>query len=143
VDASTGTGIGLLWNKRWAAWPTNPSWRGPSRDIAWLEAVAVELAILQIHAKSITDANVLVRSDNQGVIAAFQKGRSSNFMINLSIRRSAALLRESRLSLTLTYVNTSINLADPISRGIYPPASLQLPSPPSLPSEIAQYFSNV
>lgn len=115
VDASTGTGIGVLWNQRWAAWSTTPKCRGPSRDIAWLEAVAVELAIRVIFQKGIKDTDVLIRSDNQGVIAAFQKGRSSNFQINLCIRRSEELLRESRVSLSFVYVNTSINLADPVS----------------------------
>ncbi|OJA08823.1 hypothetical protein AZE42_13079, partial [Rhizopogon vesiculosus] len=147
VDASTGTGIGLLWNGCWAAWPTNDLWRGPSRDIAWLEAVAIELAIHLIHAKGITDTDVLIRSDNQGVIAAFQKGRCSNFMINLCICHSAALLRESWLSLTFIYINTSINLTDPISRGIYPPIALRLVSPPPLPrvdiqAAVDEFWSN-
>jgi hypothetical protein len=85
VDASTGTGIGILWNGHWAAWSTTPKWCGPSWDIAWLEAVAVELVVHLIYAKGITGTDVLIHSDNQGVIAAFQKGRSSNFQINLCI----------------------------------------------------------
>lgn len=115
VDASTGTGIGLLWNGRWAFWRTVRDWRGPSRDIGWLEATAIELAIRLAYSKGISDANILIRSDNQGVIAAFRKGQCSNYMINLAIRRSEELMRESRLSLSLVYVNTAINLADPIS----------------------------
>lgn len=142
VDASTGMGIGLLWNGRWAFWRTTEDWRGPSRDIGWLEASAIELAVRLIHTKGISDTDVLIRSDNQGVIAAFRKGRCSNYMINLAIRRSEALMRESRLSLSLVYVNTAFNLADPISRGIFPSASLHLASPPSLPSEISSYFQD-
>lgn len=53
VDASTGTGVGLLWNGHWAAWSTSPQWRGPSRDIGWLEAVAVELAVRLAYSKGI------------------------------------------------------------------------------------------
>lgn len=140
VDASTGTGIGLLWNMRWAFWRTATDWRGPSRDIGWLEAIAIELAIILIHQKGIKDADILIRSDNQGVIAAFRKGRCSNYMINLSIRRSEVLMRESRLSLSLVYVNTSLNLADPISRGILPSEDSRLAFPPSIPSDISSFF---
>jgi hypothetical protein len=140
VDASTGTGISLVWNGQWAFWRTVAEWRGPSRDIAWLEAIAIELAITLIHQKGIKDADVLIHSDNQGVIAAFHKGRCSNYMINLAIRRSEVLMRESRLSLSLVYVHTSSNLADPISRGILPSASSRLTFPPSLPSDISPFF---
>lgn len=140
VDASTGTGIGILWNQRWAFWRTAGDWRGPSRDIGWLEATAIELAIRLAYIKGIRDTDILIRSDNQGVIAAFQKGRCSNFMINLAIRRSEELLRESRLSITLVYAHTSTNLADPISRGILPSVASRLSLPPSLPPTIAPYF---
>lgn len=140
VDASTDTGIGLLWNTRWAFWRTNETWRGPSRDIGWLEAIAVELAIRLIHSKHITDADVLIRSDNQGVIASFKKGRCSNHLINMAIRRSEELLREAHVSLTFIYVESALNLADPISRGILPPRFSHLSSPPSLPPEISSYF---
>jgi hypothetical protein len=61
-------------------------------------------------------------------------------MINLAIRRSEILLRESWLSVSLVYVHTSINLADPISRAIFPSDALRLSSPPSLPSEISSFF---
>ncbi|GLB38818.1 hypothetical protein LshimejAT787_0506830 [Lyophyllum shimeji] len=88
VDASTEWGIGLLWGTRWAAWRHLDGWRGPGRDIGWLEGVAVELAILAARAIGIRDADILIRSDNEGVIGAFRKGRCSNFMTNLSIRRS-------------------------------------------------------
>jgi hypothetical protein len=140
VDASTDTGIGLLWNARWAFWRTNETWRGPSRDIGWLEATAIELAIRLLYSKRITHADVLIRSDNQGVIASFKKGRCSNHLINLAIRRSEELLREAHLSLTLIYVTSASNLADPISRGILPTNSSRLFSPPSLPPEISSYF---
>jgi len=106
VDASTSSGIGILWNSCWAYWQTSETWCGPSRDIGWLEAIAVELAIHLIHSKGIQDADVLIRSDNQGVIAAFQKGRSSNHMINLAIWRLEILLRESQLSVSLVYMHT-------------------------------------
>jgi hypothetical protein len=140
VDASTDTGIGLLWNDRWAFWRTATDLCGPLQNIVLLEATAVELAVRLIHAKGIRDANVLIRSDNQGVIAAFHKGRCSNDMINLAIQRSEALLHESHVSLSLMYVHTSTNLADPISRGKFPSDVFRLSSPPSLPDELFSYF---
>jgi hypothetical protein len=88
VDASMEWGIGLLWGTQWATWQLLDGWRGPSRDIGWLEGVAVELAILATRAMGIRNADILIRSDNEGVIGAFSKGRCSNFMTNLSIRRS-------------------------------------------------------
>jgi len=94
VDTSMDTGIGLLWNGRWAFWCTNETWHGPSRDIGWLEATAVELTIQLIHSKLITDADILIQSDNQGVISSFKKGRCLNYLINMAIWRFEELLQE-------------------------------------------------
>ncbi|RDB16022.1 hypothetical protein Hypma_003463 [Hypsizygus marmoreus] len=88
VDASTDWGIGLLWGGQWDAWRLLDGWRGPGRDIGWLEGVGIELAILATRAMGIHNADILIRSDNEGVIGAFTKGRSANFMTNLSIHRS-------------------------------------------------------
>ncbi|KAG2158662.1 uncharacterized protein EDB93DRAFT_1063496, partial [Suillus bovinus] len=76
----------------------------------------------------------------QGVIAAFRKGRCSNYMINLAIRHSKAFMHESCLSISLVYEHTPLNLADPISQGILPSDALRLSHPPSLPSEIFSFF---
>lgn len=129
VDASTDYGVGILWNGRWAAWRTVPDWKGESRHIGWLEGVATELAIRFAEAMGITDADILIRGDNQGVIGSFQKGCCSNYLINDSIRRSESIFDSSRISTTLIYVNTKDNLSDPISRGILPSTDLRLNSP--------------
>jgi hypothetical protein len=143
VDASTEWGIGLLWGTQWAAWRLLEGWKGPSRDIGWLEAVAVELAILATKIMGIRDANILIRSDNEGVIGAFSKGRCSNFMTNLSIRRSDEVCSDTRISTTLFYVNTTNNLADPISRGILPPSSQTFPLPIPIPLPLLPFISHV
>jgi hypothetical protein len=143
VDASTEWGIGLIWGSHWDAWKLLDGWRGPSRDIGWLEGVAVELAILATRAMGIRDADVLIRSDNEGVIGAFSKGRCSNFMTNLSIRRSDEVYSEVGISATLIYVNTVDNLADPISRGFLPPPSQNFPSPIPIPLPLIPFFSHV
>lgn len=87
VDASSEFGIGLLFEGFWT------HWCGPSRDIGWLEALAID--------------------DNEGAIAAYQKGRCRNFMTNLCIRRTALLLHEAAVSLEFVYVPSADNLADP------------------------------
>lgn len=142
VDASTEWGIGLLWGGRWSAWRLQDGWKGPSRDIGWLEGVAVELAILATREMGVRDADILIRSDNEGVIGAFAKGRCSNFMTNLSIRRSDEVRVATGISSSLIYVNTADNLADPISRGILPPSATRFLPPIPIPSPLAAYFSH-
>lgn len=116
VDASTEWGIGLLWGSHWAAWRLLDGWKGPSRDIGWLEGIAVELTILALKVMGVRNANILIRSDNEGVIGAFSKGRCSNFMMNLSIRHS-----DETLSPAVVF---------PRSQNSFPHS---FPSPPSSP----------
>lgn len=143
VDASTGWGIGILWNGRWDAWRTTPLWKAKGRDIGWLESVAIELVIRVAEAHGIKDQDFLIRSDNEGAIGAYRKGRSRNFESNLCVRRSEEILDRSNLSITLLYVETSTNLSDCVSRGDLPPASERLDIPYSFPSELSPYFTHV
>jgi hypothetical protein len=142
VDASTEWGIGLLWGSHWAAWHLLDGWKGPSRDIGWLEGVAIELAILASRVMGVRDADILIRSDNKGAIGAFSKGRCSNFMTNLSIRHSDEVCKETGISFTLIYVNTINNLADPISHGFLPPASEAFPLPIPFPSALTPFIAH-
>lgn len=143
VDASTDYGVGILWNGRWAAWHVVPGWKSEHRHIGWLEGVATEVAILFAEAMGLSGMDFLIRGDNQGVIGAFLKGACSNHLMNDSIRRSESILDLHTLSITLIYVNTKDNLADPISRGILPSADLRLPRIITLPLPISQYFYDV
>jgi hypothetical protein len=143
VDASTSWGIGISFGTQWDAWQTSPSWKGPSRDIGWLEGVALELVIYVLEEKGFRDSHILVHSDNQGVIGAFDKGRSRNFEVNLSIRRSASVLAACNLSLCLNYIESEENPADPISRGIMGPATDRLFSTFALPKELKPYLLHV
>jgi hypothetical protein len=77
--------------EHWAAWCLKDGWKGPSRDIGWLEGVAVELALLSTRGMGVHNADVLIWSDNKGIIGAFTKGRCSNPMTNLSIHCSDKL----------------------------------------------------
>lgn len=99
--------MGLLYRNLWFSWRPIPGWRGDHRDIGWLEALAIELAIQLVINRGFVDSSVLLRSDNQGAIAAFEKGRPRNFMTNLCIHRSALLSHEARLSFNFSYVTSA------------------------------------
>jgi hypothetical protein len=144
VDASTSTGIGLCWNYQWDAWTLKDGWRNHAgHDIGWLEAIAVELAVYATCSFGISNSDVLIRSDNEGVIGAFRKGRSSNPAVNMCIRRSEAIMQTANLSISLIYVNTKDNKADPISRNILPPSTSRLPFRISIPAALQPFIENV
>lgn len=143
VDASTDWGVGLILGEKFAAFKLLPGWRGPSRDIGWLETLAVELAAILLGILGYQGQRILLRSDNQGVIGAHEKGRSRNFESNLSLRRTLFCCLDSDLSLALEYVESALNLADPISRGILPEASKAWDYVLPLPDELKQYLIQV
>jgi hypothetical protein len=140
VDASTDWGIGLLLGDRWNAWTLVEGWKGHGRDIGWLEAVAVELAVLTLSGLGWSNASVLIRSDNQGVIGAFRSGRSRNFQVNLCIRRVEVIAMSSNVTHVLTYVESAKNRADSISRGEVGPSASRLDSI-QLPCELSPFIT--
>ncbi|GLB45192.1 putative DNA breaking-rejoining enzyme [Lyophyllum shimeji] len=118
VDASTSWGIGIIIGKRWAAWKLLDGWdRSPGCDIGWAEGVAVELVVSYLVGTGCADVAVIIRSDNRGVIGAYNRGRGRNFQVNLSIQRAETVARSANVTFTLDYVESAANLADPISRG--------------------------
>lgn len=145
VDASTEWGVGLIWKggPLWDAWKLCDDWKGPGRNIGWLEAVAVEFAVRALEQHDVRDADVLIRSDNQGVIGAWQKGRGRNFEVNLSIRRAQAITLDRHISLSFIYVESAENLADPISRGDLGLQRDKLDKSFTLPEELSLYFTHV
>jgi hypothetical protein len=143
VDTSTSWGIGITANGLWDAWQCNPGWRSKTRHIGWLKGVALELLIYAIEERGLRNVHLLVHSDNKGIIGAFDKGRSRNFDINLSIRRSAYVLASLNVSLDLTYAESKLNPADPLSRGKFWLASQRLHSKFTLPAELSDYFTHV
>lgn len=157
VDASTDWGIGLIFRGRWNAWMLIKGWKGSGRDIGWLEAVAVELAIItlfsagwELHLPWVhllivllgwRDCAVIIHSDNQGVIGSFKCGRSRNFQVNLCIRRSEVIAMHTNVSHVLSYTESTSNKADPISRGEVGPPSARLPHI-QLPSELRDFITS-
>jgi hypothetical protein len=142
VDASTDWGIGIIWdNTQWAAWKLLPGWDSDRwRHIGWAEGVAVELLAYIFEWKDIRNANILVRSDNKGVIGAFRKGRGKNIEVNASIRRAHVVLAARNITLSTEYVASKVNLADAISRAEFGPDNLQFHPTFELPEELASFI---
>jgi len=117
-----------------------PGWKGQGRDIGWLEAIAIELVIRTLAADGLKDTNVLIHSDNQGVIGAFQRGCSHNFQVNLCVRRVESITMDLNIALIFTYIAAEQNKADPISHG-----EVGLPANhlaiAQLPEELMPYIS--
>ena len=77
-DASTSFGIGIVLGEFFAVWKYAPGFQlGPKKafDISWAEAVAVELGLrLAIQLQCLQGGNILVRSDNSGIVIVVNKG---------------------------------------------------------------------
>ncbi|KAF7291618.1 hypothetical protein HMN09_01252900 [Mycena chlorophos] len=109
VDASTDWGIGVEWMGLWAAWKGEGEWRSKQRHIGWLETIAVELVVRLLDAADVRNAHLRVHSDNQGVIGAFDKGRSRNHYINIALRRTFTILTARNIRISLKYVPSADN----------------------------------
>lgn len=149
VDACTSWGIGLIIDGQWMAFKLLDGWNSyePTHDIrrgiCWLEMVAVELAIYAIHAAGHRHCKILVHSDNMGVIGAMAKGRSPNYHINRSIRRTADITFPNLILPLFEYVESSLNPADCISRGVLPPLSSRIPLSFTIPPDLTPFIAYV
>ncbi len=143
VDASTDWGIGVVVNGKWDAWSLRPGWKSEGRNIGWLEALAVEFLVYILEANDLRDVTIPAHSDNQGVIGAFEKGRSRSVSVNLSIQRSAVILTTRGISLSLSYIESAKNPADPISRGDLGLPEMRLKTYFQLPDELTPFICHV
>jgi len=120
-DASTSFGIGVTIGGRWAVWKWASGVKvGPKQrfDIGWAEAVAVELALqLALAEGLLVPGHFLVRSDNAGVVAVLNRGRSRSRETNKVLKSIYSIMATNRLCLTAVHVSTRINVADALSRG--------------------------
>ena len=94
-DASTSFGIGIVIGRFWAVWHWAPGFQvGPGRafDIRWAEAVAVELGLCMalclglLVSQNRHEHLFLARSDNAGIVAVTNKGRSHNPATNIVLK---------------------------------------------------------
>jgi hypothetical protein len=128
-DASSSFGIGIVVGSYWAVWKWAPGFTvGPKQDhdIGWAEAVAVELGfLLALHVQAFTPHTpshnrFIVHSDNTGVVAVINKGRSRSRETNKILKEVYALQARQRIRLVASYVSTRDNIADALSRGDIP-----------------------
>ena len=117
VDASTSFGVGILINNKWAAFKFK---RLPFHDIGFAEMIAVELCVSFLTILYPSNSHFLIKSDNQGVIGAINKGISKGLNQNSSLSRLSSKLLSCSSFISASYVPSNLNLADPLSRGILP-----------------------
>ncbi|KAF7315436.1 hypothetical protein MIND_00058500 [Mycena indigotica] len=143
VDASTSWGLGVIIGEKWFALRLIKGWDcAGTRDICWLEAVALEVLLMWLIERGHHDCCLLVHSDNTGAIGALSKGRSSNAELNRVARRFCNLSLSHNISISFSYIASASNPADPISRGILP-HSFPLYLSFDLPFDITQSLSCV
>lgn len=134
-DASSSVGIGVVIRDQWRAWSLAPGWKTDERDIAWAEAVGMELLIRIILRSAPTGACFKVFGDNRGVVEGWWSGRSRNRQVNEVFKRIHLLLSIHGCTVYTRYVPSASNPADGPSRGIFPEAQKLLP-PIELPPEL-------
>lgn len=120
VDTSTLFGISLVIDGTWDHWRLIPGWKSDRRDIGWAEMVAEELGLLAVIESGLSNATFVLKSDNQGMIGALQRGQSRNGQQNEVLQRITALLLEHNLWITSEYVPSEANTSDEPSCGVAP-----------------------
>lgn len=125
-DASSSFGIGIAIGHYWAVWRWAPGFKvGPKQafDIGWAEAVAVELGLRialaygLLVSSSPARSQFLVRSDNSGIVAVTNKGRSRSTETNRILKHVYRLQAQHGVRIHAEYVSTRINISDALSRG--------------------------
>lgn len=118
-DASTSFGIGIVVGEFFAVWKYAPGFQvGPKKafDIGWAEAVAVELGLrLATQLQLLRGTNILVRSDNSGIVTVINKGRSRSSETNRILKHVYLLQAKSGIRLHAIYVSSRDNVSDTLS----------------------------
>lgn len=137
VDASTSWGIGIVVDDHWMAFRLLANWKVSGRDITWLETIAIELITYVLDAWDVNQSRVIIHSDNQGTIGAMGKGRSPNFHINLAVRRTYSILIPRFIVPSFVYIESAVNPANPISRGLLGHHELRIPLWLPIPTDLS------
>lgn len=141
VDASTSFGIGFLSDKRWLAWRLLDGWKSDGRDIGWAEMVAIDLGLRTLIHSGFSDCHLVFFSDNRGVVDALSAGRSRNPRQNEVLRHIVSNFRDHNIWLSVEWVESAANLADSISRGLFPSSLSRHPRPPPLPVYLKNFVA--
>jgi hypothetical protein len=120
-DASTSFGIGVVVREFFAIWKYTPGFQvGPKRafNIGWAEAVAVELGLcLATQFHLLQGSNILVHSDNSGIVFVVNKGCSQSKETNKILKHVYLLQAKANICLHATYVPSHEIIADALSQG--------------------------
>jgi hypothetical protein len=124
VDAHI-SGIGIIINGEYDSFALANGWQdvgdGTRREIGWAEFVAVELAVFFLTSRyNMKQKHILIHSDNQGVMGAWNAQRSSNVEWNAVLMRIIQMLGEVEGFISIEYVRSEENPADAVSRGRSP-----------------------
>ena len=141
-DASSSVGIGIVIRDRWRAWSLKPGWNTGGRDIAWAEAIGMELLIRVILREAPPGTRFKVYGDNRGVVEGWWSGRSRNNQVNEVFKRIHLLLSLHNCSVFTRHVPGISNPADGPSRGVFPGFEKLLPSI-QLPPELKNLVLNL
>ena len=93
---------------------------GPKKafNISWAEAVAVELGLcLTTQLQLLQGTNILVRSDNSGIVTVVNKGWSKSLETNNILKHVYLLQEKAGVWLHATYVSSCNNISDALSQG--------------------------
>ena len=66
--------IGMVVNSCWNTWELHDGWKSINQDIGWAETIALELAVLWLVDAGFNNCNVVVHSDNTGVVGTYNNG---------------------------------------------------------------------
>ena len=143
VDTSTSWGLGLCIGNKWASWCLLEGWDCNGRDIGWAETIALELAVLWLTQSGWHDCSLKIHCDNTSIIAYFWKGHSRNPSRNDSLARSTSCLTASNISICPTYVQSSLNRANPFSRGLSGDEGCCVIPNIVLPIELSRFIESV
>ena len=137
-DASSSVGLGVVVNGAWRAWSLLPGWKSDKRDIAWAEAIAVEIVARCILPSFPPASHIKIYCDNKTVVDGWKFGRSRNEQVNGVFKRIHQLCEDHESFIHLRYVQSGCNPADGPSRGEYPKGPLL--ALPDFPDEILQHL---
>ncbi|KAE8207442.1 hypothetical protein CF327_g7341 [Tilletia walkeri] len=132
-DPSTSFGIGVVVDGAELILPILPGWDTRGRDIAWQEAVALEIAVEILVAQGLSDCRVRTRMDNTSVFFSEHNGHSRNPTIMETLARIRDLEALNNLDVVPILVPNAHNSADEPSRGVRS-SSAQLPFPRLYPA---------
>ena len=141
-DACTSFGIAITIAGRWHAWCLLPGWDSDNQDIGWVESIGFEFLIRTLLILDSSTTPLMVYGDNQGVIEAWQAGRSRNKPTNTTFKWIHASLRSPPRHVFAKYVPSGHNPADGPSHGLYLTSHISLPwfpIPPDIKHFICDY----